>query len=488
MDNDSKVVQGFRIVAVVGCSAADDGKRGGRWRSLARGDAARRGLCALALAGCASGSPLAGAQEQPAPEYFAEAKTKAVSVRLSGELRAHYRWSEDDRFPLLTAFPPSFVPVGEPNVALRTVAAGSSLEVSKATLRLDVELPRQVSARVKVDFLDLHDRNPTSTDKKVDLDEAWVGFGSRPGSLEPLSGTSFYALVGKAPKFERQPVRRLESYGVVSTAFNRFPDLQLQAGGHIGPTFYFFGQISSGNPIFMRDPNALAGDHGTGSPPPPNPHPELPQGFPIFYHAEVEDLEFDGRFEFGGGAGLRWLSDDRRTGLDLLAFAYGTELSDAAPLYGTFYRGDLKLLQGAGIPPDQLSGRRRSEYGANLDLRLGGFSAFAQVVAEESANLPRHGFEVEASYRLVLGDPADSQALFPVLEPAIRYSRLDNDWTAPPDFITLSALWDWQKWDLGLRATVIGGLDLTLEYAHNEIAAPRDIAHDEFLTTLRLRF
>lgn len=442
----------------------------------------------MIAAALAAPGPRAWAQEEPAPDYFAEQEAKAVSVRLSGELKAHYRWSEDDRFPLLTAFPASFVPVGEPNVALRTVAAGSSLEVSRATLRLDVDLPRQVSARVKVDFLDLHDRNPTSTDKKVDLDEAWVGFGQRRTSLEPLEGTSFFALVGKAPKFERQPVRRLESYGLAATAFNRFPDLQLQAGGHIGPAFYFFGQVSSGNPVFMRDPNALAGDHGTGSPPPPNPHPELPQGFPIFYHSEVEDLEFDGRSELGGGAGLRWLSADRSRGLDLLAFAYGTDLSDEAPLYGTFYRGDLKLLQGAGIPPDQLSGRRRSEYGANLDLRLGGFSLFAQLVAEESANLPRTGFEAEASYRLVLGDPADPKALFPVLEPAVRYSRLDNDWTAPADFITLSALWDWQKWDLGLRATVIGGLDLTVEYTHNEIAAPRDIAHDEFLTTLRLRF
>jgi hypothetical protein len=41
-------------------------------------------------------------------------------------------------------------------------------------------------------------------------------------------GLATLTLVGRAPKFERQPVRRLESYGVVATAFNRFPDLQLQ--------------------------------------------------------------------------------------------------------------------------------------------------------------------------------------------------------------------------------------------------------------------
>jgi hypothetical protein len=74
-------------------------------------------------------------------------RRKDVSVRLSGELKAHYRWSEDDRFPLRTPFPPGFVPVGQENVALQTVAPGSSLEVSKATLGVDVSLPRQVSAR-----------------------------------------------------------------------------------------------------------------------------------------------------------------------------------------------------------------------------------------------------------------------------------------------------------------------------------------------------
>jgi hypothetical protein len=28
---------------------------------------------------------------------------------------------------------------------------------------------------VKLGFIDLYDRNPTSTDKKVDVDEAWMG-------------------------------------------------------------------------------------------------------------------------------------------------------------------------------------------------------------------------------------------------------------------------------------------------------------------------
>ena len=408
-----------------------------------------------------------------------------LAVHFSGELKVHGRWSEDDRFPLSFPFPPDFVPVGQPNVALQTVSPGASLEVSRALVHVDVELPRSIAARLKVAFIDLYDRNPTSTDRAVKVEEAWIGFGRRLASLEPLPGTSLFLLAGKAPKFERQPFRRLESYGLVSTALNRFNDLQVQAGGSIGTRFYFFGQVSNGNPLFMRDPNALAGDNGTAEP--PDPDPALHSGFPIVYHAEVEDLELDERFEYGAGAGIRLLSADQRRGLDLLGFYYRARLSKAAKLNGTFYEGDLDLLDGAGGISLPIEGDRREEYGANLDVRLGGFSAFAQVVREESAGLPRLGFEVEAAWRIDLGDPADPADLFPTLQPAIRFSRLENDFTAPPGFVAPSFAWDWDKLDLGVRVTIVKRLDLTLEYSINDIAASRPIRHDEALATLRLR-
>ncbi len=425
-----------------------------------------------------------GAQDDD--DFEPDAAEDSSFLDISMELKANFRWSQDDRFPLLTPFPPDFIPAGQENVALATVAPGSSLEVSKAIVFFDVELPRQISGRVKIDYIDLYDRNPTSTDKKIDVDEAWIAFGERQQSLQPIDGSSLYALVGKAPKFERQIERRMESYGLVSTAFNRFPDLMLQVGGSLGSNIYFFGQVSDGNPIFFRDPNALAGDNGTA--PPPNPVLELSSGFPIFYHAEVEDLQIDDEFEYGGGAGLRWLSEDEEYGLDVLGFYYQATVPDETHLNGTFYQGDLELLRGRGIPPDQLEGNERTEYGGNLDLRLGGFALFAQYVKEESANLPRTGVEVEASYRFVTGDLGDPTALFPAIQPVFRYSRLDNDWTAPPTFITLSALWDWQKYDFGLRMTIVERLDLTVEYTHNDIGAKRTINHDEFLATLRLLF
>lgn len=106
---------------------------------------------------------------------------------------------------------------------------------------------------------------------------------------------------------------------------------------------------------------------------------------------------------------------------------------------------------------------------------------------EESAGLPRLGFEIEAGFRLVLGDLADSNDLFPAIQPAIRFSRLENDFRAPRGFVSPSFAWDWDKWDFGLRLTIVKRLDLTLEYSLHDIAASRKIRHDEALATLRLK-
>jgi hypothetical protein len=85
------------------------------------------------------------------------------------------------------------------------------------------------------------------------------------------------------------------------------------------------------------------------------------------------------------------------------------------------------------------------------------------------------------------GDPGDPEALFPIIQPTLRYSRLKNGFRAPRLFITPSLACDWQKLDLGLRITIIQSLDLTLEYAIKDIDASQDIKHNEFLSTLRLR-
>jgi len=430
----------------------------------------------------------------PAPGQDAQAPSPAAQeednfhLKISAEVKAHFRWSEDEHFTPRFPFPPDFVPQGRDRVELSAVAPGSSLEISVATVFLDVDLPRSISGRVKIDFIDLYDRNPTSGDQPIDVDEAWIRFGKKYESLEAQPGSSFYALFGKAPKFERQNFRKLESYGLVSTAFNRFEDIQLQFGGSLGSHFYFRAQVSNGNPTFFRDPNALAGDNGTEDNRPPNPDPKLGTGFPILYHAEAEELELGDKPEVGVGLGLRWLDSDQRKGVDLLGFYYHTQLSAAAKLRGTFYEGDLDLLDGTGGISLPISGDERTEYGFNIDSQIGGLGVFVQWVSEEAASLPRSGIEVEAGYRFTLGDPNDPKDLFSSLQPVLRYSRIDNDFVAPREFVAPSVMWDWAIWNFGARLGIRPGLDLTVEYAYHDITAAREIRHDEFLTTLRFRF
>src|ERR1043165_72269 len=83
-------------------------------------------------------------------------------------------------------------------------------------------------------MIDLYDRNPTSTDHKVDVDEAWIRFGPESDRGRLPAHSRGYLKVGKMPKFERQDDRHLESYGLVSTAFNRMEDTGAEAWVRFG--------------------------------------------------------------------------------------------------------------------------------------------------------------------------------------------------------------------------------------------------------------
>src|SRR5436305_12072714 len=178
------------------------------------------------------------------------------------ELRANYRDSEHDKFPTRFPFPPDFLPVGQTKGFEETVDAGHHYELSVAQLKLDFGYSKWFLAHAQVHGQDKYRRNPTSEDKKIDADELWIRFGDKPEFLERPDKTSFFAQFGKAPKMERQPVRLLESYGLAATAFNRMEDIQALVGGTIGRNFYWRFQAANGNPVFLRDPNALAGDNG----------------------------------------------------------------------------------------------------------------------------------------------------------------------------------------------------------------------------------
>jgi hypothetical protein len=434
------------------------------------------------------------APQEKEKEAAAESAEESTSLRpkldFGLEVKANFRNSEENRFAVPFPFPPSFLPPGQTQGFEETVNEGSHFELSVVTLLADAVWGDGLAAHGKVDFIDLYDRNPTSTDRKVDIDEAWIRFGVEPEPATLAPRTGVYLKVGKFPKFERQNDRHLESYGVVSTAFNRFEDAGAEMGINLGRNLYFKLSATAGNPLFMRDPNALAGDNGTPSALLPNPNPILKTGVVVLYDAEVEDIDEDGNLESGAGVGYRLADEEGRNGLDVLAYGYKRKMAKTLDLEGTFYGGDLDLLNGPfDLTPLAVKGDEKKEVGGNVWLYLGSFSFFGQYVDQDLAGLPRKGIEGELAWRfdLPLVWAVGNRQLFTSIAPAVRYSKLDNQFRNHPLTPSPSFSWDWTKIDAGLRLGVFPGVDLTAEYANNRfiLASGAKRNNNELLVTLR---
>jgi hypothetical protein len=423
-----------------------------------------------------------GGTGEPKEQYFTPPPSESLldKIRLGGWINLNYRNSEDHRFRSNYPFP---VPV-----YLTPPDPGSSFEISDVTLVLDLAISESVVGKVKIDFIDLYDRNPTSSDDKIDVDEAWVRFGPKYESRIMPDGTTFYALLGKAPKFEKQIVRNLESYGLVSTAFNRMEDLQLQIGGSVGRNVYWRAQVSNGNPLYMRDPNLIAGDAGVTDT--ISEYPGFGYGYPILYDAEVEAYDAnEGKYELGGGLGCRFGSSDGTTGIDLLGYYYDRELADQAHLTGSVYGGDLDILS-AGEYSIPTKGRDKREAGGNLDARWGGLRFFVQYVDQKFAGLGRTGLEAEVAWKFGLPTllTLDGNPVLTSIAPVVRYSELDNDFAGPREFPAPTFWWDWKKIDLGIRIGLIRNIDLTLEASRNDVDAKAPFKYWEGLGTLHVGF
>ncbi len=399
------------------------------------------------------------------------------------ELRADYRWSDEESHPIPFPFPPSFIPPGQTRVLLQTPDPGSHVELNVADVTFDLGYGEWFLARAKIHAQALHRANPTSNDRQIDADELFIRVGKKPEMLDRPSGTSFFAQAGKAPKMERQPTRLLESYGLAATSFNRFEDTQFLVGGTVGRNFYWRAQASNGNPVFMRDPNALAGDNGKPNRVPPNPSVDIKSGFPILYDAEVESLVFEtGNVEIGEALGYRWQTEDQRAGFDLIVFHYKRELAQSADLYGTFYNGDIDLLDGAfGQGSLPITSDDKEEYGARLYGEWGGLAGTAQYTTQEVAGLERFGWEVELGYQFTL-----NLGWIESIQPAARYSVIDNDFVGPT-FPAPSVFWDWAKVDAGIRVGLKHGLDVTAEYTQHDVDSRFPLELKEVLVTVRWR-
>ena len=406
--------------------------------------------------------------------------------RLKGEVKLHFR---DSASAEVKAFQ-----IGSVNVFERTVDPGSSFEVSTVNLVGEGELTQYLFAKVEIHFIDLYNRNPTSTGDEVRVREAWLRFGKRIDGLKAFDGTTFYLQAGKAPRFAKQQTRRLESYGLWGTVVNRFEEIGVEVGGSLGTVLYWRAAGANGNPVFMRDPNALAGDNGTPERVDLARLADAPYGtgFPIYYDAQANDTRLSGNFQVGGGLGFRVVSEDGRKGLDVLGWMFHRKLADRVSIEGTIYGGDLDLFD--DVPPSTpsfIDGRDKTEAGANVEARWGRFSLFGQYVYQDLAGLVRRGYEVEASYRFPLNGlfALGDQSWFNWIQPAVRVSRIDNAFSTPAGFFAPSYGWDWSKFDFGLRTGIVRNVDLTVEYARHDMRTKAKVVHpDELLVTLRAGF
>jgi hypothetical protein len=402
------------------------------------------------------------------------------------EIRGDYRWSDNEQHPLRFPFPPEFLPPGQTQGLLETPDPGSHAELNVADLQLDLGYGDFFAARVKAHAQALHRRNPTSSDRQTDVDELYVRFGPKPEFLERPDGTTFFLQAGKFPKMERQPTRLLESYGLAATSFNRFEDVQVLTGGTVGRNFYWRLQAANGNPLFFRDPNALAGDNGTPELLQPFPVTKFGSGFPILYNAESEGLFFKTEHvQIGEGLGYRWERADQSLGFDLIAFHYRRTMSQEENLTGTFYGGDLDLLDGApqiGVPGIPTHGRTKEEYGARLYTEWHGLTSTAQFTKQNVAGLQRQGYELEAGYHIPL-----SLGFIESIQPAARLSGLTNRFVGPALYTAPSVWWQWTKIDAGIRIGMKRGLDLTVETTRHNVGSRFKLNLRETMATVRWR-
>jgi hypothetical protein len=405
------------------------------------------------------------------------------------EAKAHARHSTDLETRLFFPFPPDFIPAGRTDIKQRTVDPGGALELSNVAFLGEGEVSPGVAAKVSVHVLDKYNRNPTSSDERVFVREAWIRFGRRPAALEGERGSPLYVLAGLAPRFSKLETRGLETYGMWATAVGRFENPQLQLGGALGRHVYWRGQAGMGNPLFFRDTNVLAGDNGTPQHVPGSVDPFFESGFPIFYDAKVSDLTTNGRFEWGAGLGVRKGGEDDAPGFrfDGLLWYFHRTLADQARLPGTFYEGDLDLLRGVGFPLP-FEGDDKHDLGINVAARAGRFRVDGQLVRQGIAGLVRRGFDLEAAAVF------DLPGLFLVgetpignwLRPVLRVSIIDNLFDSPREYPALSVKWDWRKYDVGVRMGLLRGVDLTLEYSRHDMIVRDETLHpDEVLVTLR---
>jgi hypothetical protein len=441
------------------------------------------GTAGTAAAGgaAAAAAPAGAPDDQASQDAGQPPPQRPRQFKLGVELDANFRHSDDTR---VTSYYP-YVRAQE------TVDPGSHAEVSNVALLADYDPAPLWHAHLRFNGVNLYYRNPTSTDHQVDLAEVWVRFGRETGAAVVPEQPGLYLKLGKFARPEREQERHLQSYGLVGTAFNLFEDAGLEAGADLGRHFFVKAAVSQGNPLFIRDTNALAGDTPDLLARDPEYAAKLNGGLTILYDTHVEHLDF-AHPEIAGYLGWRLGEPGGAIGLELMAWGRRRRLAASYDLPGSPLGGDLATFTPLGAPILPFHGNGKQEVGADLRVfHASGLSLFAELVDQLVAGLGRTGVEAEAAWKidLPLAWAAGGRQLFPFITPALRYSKLHNRFGNLMPTPEPSLGWDWEKLDGGIRFGLWGGIDLTAEYSYNRTYLTPHLtqSENEFLGTLRMR-
>ena len=419
------------------------------------------------------------AQEEEAPPPVA---LEPEPFRFGGEIKAGFRWSQAQQSAILNA---RVQPIG----FMKTPDPGSTFEFQHLAISGEGHVTSGVFAKFEVRFIDQYNRNPSSADEVIFVRQAFVRLGEKPDVLSDARGSRFYALFGMAPRFSKQVTRRLETYGMWGTAVGRFEQPQLELGASFGSNVYARAMVGTGNALFIRDTNVLAGDNLSTAPPASDATHQT--GFPILYDAKYQGVNSTKHTEVGGGLGFRF-GGGERAGVDVLGWYFGRRLAETARLYESDYPGELAVLKDA-FAPIRTTGNRRREWGVNVQAKAGGLRLFGQWVDQDLAGAGRYGVETEAAWFIPL------PGLFLVgespfgnwIQPSFRFSWIHNRFGAPLAYPRLAVIWPWKKYDFGLRMGLVRNVDLTAEYTFHQVfrsATLPNLPMKEFVVTLRTGF
>lgn len=453
------------------------------------------GLVAAAAAGPAVAQTAAAAADPVAPAAGVAAQDQAAEAapaepspaplaapprrfKLAVELDTNFRHSDDAIGPSYQYYYP----------AQETVDPGSHTEISNVSLLADYDPSPLWHAHLRFNGVNLYYRNPTSTDHPYDLAELWLRFGRETAAAVVPERPGAFLKLGKFTRPEQQEDRHLQSYGLVGTAFNLFADAGLEAGADLGGHAFFKAAVTQGNPLFIRDTNALAGDTPDLLAPPYT--APLYSGLPILYDTHVERLDF-AHPEAAAYLGCRLGEPGGTSGLELMAWGRRRRLANDEDLPGSPLGADLAALAPLGTPILPYRGNGKQEVGADLRLHAGGLSLFAEAVDQLVAGLGRTGIEAEAAWKIELPVvwAAAGRQLFPYLAPAVRWSQLHNRFDNLEPTPEPSLAWNWEKLDGGIRFGLWSDVDLTVEYSYNRtfVTPGVTLSENELLSTLRIR-